>query len=188
MYKVGDILLVKEKGALPWLISRSLGLSSLGWDDGFCSNHNAIIGVDDNMRLSVYEMTRKGIKRLKLKDYLDNAESGHCELIIARYSRGLNHREKMHISKFLETSYRNKIKYDYKSYVSHFWREFLGMWGLVPIQDKDKMWCTEMVRDAYREANIYDVLMPCIINPRHVEEDNKIKKLITIKRYLKCLN
>ena len=188
MHKIGDILMVKEKGELPWLISRSLGLSSLGWSDGFCSNHNAIIGVDDNMRLAVYEMTRKGIKRLKLKDYLDNAEKGHCEIIVARYNRGLTHREKTNISDFLLKSYKDKVSYDYKSYISHFWREFLGMWGLVPIEDKDKMWCTEMVREAYREANIYDVLMPCIINPRHVEEDSKIKKLIIIRRLLRCLD
>jgi len=85
--KFGDIICVKSFNFIGWAIGNSFHVDSpMMWYKGSNSvkkrpsNHNGVLGYDDDGELCVFEALSDGIVKTKISDYLKDVKDGKFDI------------------------------------------------------------------------------------------------------------
>jgi hypothetical protein len=171
----GDIVMVKSFSIVGWAIGKSFREESpLKWYCGSAdarrrpSNHNGVIGYDNNGALCVFEALGRGVVRTSLDDYAFDVIEGRAELKFARIAC-VDWNNQMVCNGETWIALRVGTKYDFLSYVSHLWRTLLRLPPIIPygVQSDRRFYCTELVRKFFLHVGMFapaDVEMDVLAN------------------------
>jgi len=153
--KFGDIICVKSFSFIGWAIGKSFHVNSpMTWYIGTesqrkrPSNHNGVVGYEQNGELVVFEALGRGIVKTPIQEYLDKVKTKDCELKFVRSK--INFDEKVIEFGQAWLGKQLGVKYDFLSFVSHIWRNTLNLPGIKVIQRNNRFYCTEFVMRFYQ--------------------------------------
>ena len=182
----GDIMLCKSHSLVGAVIGDAFRRdSALAWYDDTPlrpSGHNGIFAYDQHMKPVVYEALFSGFQATPVNEYVRKVLDGECELKFARVQGGLTERQQLAVRNWCIEHLGSK--YDFRAYLSFFWRLILRLPPVWNSQKKTNFFCTEAVAMAYSLIG-YGYLFPDLPCPFTIEKLIKYENLRVVDEWFK---